>query len=428
MKPTLPLLALLALAPAARADVPPGTPPAAPAPLAAPAPAAEKLTLDTSGWLILNTYASSGALNANDLPRFARAGASDEAALGMGVRQSRLRLNIGIPSDGLLLNAKLKALVELDFMGGNTLGSDDPSLPLVRLRHAWVSAAWPTLGNLAVLAGQTWGIVGGPYFAQSLSHLATPRFAGAGFLYRRAPQVRVSGDVGGTFGLVYQVGALAPIDRAGVTADAANGAPGPVGERSGVPNVEARLAGVFRPGGKATAELGLSGHYGREKYSFAASADRSAKDVTTDSRALALDLKLDLPHVQLVGGAFTGENLDIVYTVNGKGVVADPVLARVSNVETRGLWAQAAVTPVAGYTFLLGAGREDPRDATLPAASATSSPITRNSQLSAGALVNLTSRWRLGLEATRYVTDTATTAGKDTYTANQLELSTLLAL
>ena len=85
-------------------------------------------------------------------------------------------------------------------MGGNAVGSDDPSLPLVRLRHAWVSAAWPQLGNLSVLVGQSWGIVGGPSFAQSLSHLATPRFAGAGFLYRRAPQLRVSGDVGQTFG------------------------------------------------------------------------------------------------------------------------------------------------------------------------------------------------------------------------------------
>ena len=190
MKRTAPLVAALLLA----------------APLASRPEEPQKLTIDTSGWLILNTYANSGALNANDLPRYAKGGPSDEEALGLGVRQSRLRLNIGIPSEGLLLDAKLKGLVELDFMGGNAVGTDDPSLPLVRLRHAWVSAAWPRLGNLSVLVGQTWGIVGGPYFAQSLSHLATPRFAGAGFLYRRAPQIRVSGDVGQTFGVAYQVG------------------------------------------------------------------------------------------------------------------------------------------------------------------------------------------------------------------------------
>ncbi|ABS24257.1 hypothetical protein [Anaeromyxobacter sp. Fw109-5] len=395
-------------------------------PLAARAEEPQKLTLDTSGWIILNTYASSGALNANDLPRFAKAGSADEAALGMGVRQSRLRVNAGIPSDGLLFDAKLKAFVELDFMGGNAVGSDDPSLPLVRLRHAWVSAAWPQRGNLSVLAGQTWGIVGGPYFAQSISHLAVPRFAGAGFLYRRAPQVRVSGELGRAFGVTYQAGALAPIDRAGVTADAASGAPGPVGERSGLPNLEARVAGVYRPEGKTRAELGVSGHYGWEKYSFAATETRAADDFTAHSSAVALDLKLELPYVQLVGGAFSGENLDILYAVNAKGVVPDAAAARVANVETRGLWGQAAVTPVAGYTLLLGAGLEDPRDATLPAASA--SPILRNVQYSAGALVNLTSKWRVGFEVTRYVTDTATPAGHDTFTGNQFELSTLLAL
>jgi hypothetical protein len=395
-------------------------------PIAARAEEPQKLTLDTSGWIILNTYASSGALNANDLPRYAKAGSAEEAALGMGVRQSRLRVNAGIPSDGLLFDAKLKAFVELDFMGGNAVGSDDPSLPLVRLRHAWVSAAWPQRGNLSVLAGQTWGIVGGPYFAQSISHLAVPRFAGAGFLYRRAPQVRVSGELARTFGVTYQAGALAPIDRAGVTADPDSGAPGPVGERSGLPNLEARVAGVYRPEGKTRAELGVSGHYGWEKYSFRATDTRAAEDFTAHSSAVALDLKLELPYVQLVGGAFSGENLDILYAVNGRGVVPDVAAATVSNVETRGLWGQAAVTPVAGYTLLLGAGLEDPRDATLPAASA--SPILRNVQYSAGALVNLTSKWRVGFEVTRYVTDTATPTGNDTFTGNQFELSTLLAL
>ena len=111
--------------------------------LAARSEEPQKLTIDTSGWLILNTYANSGALNANDLPRYAKAGPSER---GCGVGKSRLRLNIGIPTDELLLNAKLKAFVELDFMGGNAVGSDDPS-PLVRLRHAWVSAAWPKLGT-----------------------------------------------------------------------------------------------------------------------------------------------------------------------------------------------------------------------------------------------------------------------------------------
>ena len=124
----------------------------------------------------------------------------------------------------------------------------------------------------------------------------------------------------------------------------------------------------------------MSGHYGKEKFSFPQTTG-PAKDVTTDSRALALDLKLEFLYVQLTGGAFSGENLDILYTVNGKGVVTDVAAASVTNIETRGLWAQAAVTPVAGYTFLLGAGQEDPRDGTLrPAVARARSCATPSSR------------------------------------------------
>ena len=79
----------------------------------------------------------------------------------------------------------------------------------------------------------------------------------------------------------------------------------------------------------------MSGHYGKEKFSFPQTTG-PAKDVTTDSRALALDLKLEFPYVQLTGGAFSGENLDILYTVNGKGVVTDVAAASVTNIETAG--------------------------------------------------------------------------------------------
>ena len=97
------------------------------APLAGRAAEPQKLTIDTTGWLILNTYASSGNLNAVDLPRWATPGAA-ETGFGMGVRQSRIRMNLGIPSDGLIPNAQLKGLLEGDFMGGFAGG--DSSLPL----------------------------------------------------------------------------------------------------------------------------------------------------------------------------------------------------------------------------------------------------------------------------------------------------------
>lgn len=382
-------------------------------PVMARAQSDEKLTFEPSGWLVLNSFASRGNMNAVDLPRWAIPG-DQERSFGMGVRQSRVRLNMGIPTDGLIGAAKLKGFVEIDFMGGNAANGVDDSLPLPRLRHAYAVASWKDLGNLSVLVGQTWGILGGPYFADSLSHLAIPRFGGAGFLFRRAPQVRVSGEVGNTMALGYTVGVLAPMDQ-----NKANGTSTLfVGARSGTPHLEGRLATAYRPVAKRGLEVGFSAHVGREKYSLNGLPD--SPDRSVNSRGAALDAKLDLPYVTLKGAGFVGENLDVYYSW-APGVVQVPVsatdsrLTGVSDVATRGYWAQAVVSPVKQFSLLLGSGMEQPRSAGVAQ--------HRNRQLSGGVIGNLSSRWRASLEYTSYVTRTA--AGR--FDSGQVEASALLA-
>jgi hypothetical protein len=259
--PALLLSLLLPIAAAAQAaDKPAAEPAPEPAPAAAPAekpappppPAAALagITFEPGGWLVLNGWADFGALNASDLPRFALR-ARGEQATGAAVRQSRLRLGIGLPSDaGLLGGATFKAFLEGDFVGGYVSG--DESAPLPRLRHAWVSATWKALGNLSVLAGQTTDVFHGTVAALSISHLATPRFAGAGYVYRRAPQVRVQGEVGKELALAYQLGLLSAADKTTQTASATG-----VGYRSFAPDVEGRAAVLYRGALPAKAELGL---------------------------------------------------------------------------------------------------------------------------------------------------------------------------
>jgi hypothetical protein len=389
------------------------------APRASSAQEKEKLTFEPSGWLVLNTWANSGATNSVDLPQFAVRGDTEEFS-GLAVRQSRLRANIGIPTDGALFNSKMKGFVEIDFMGGNASNGVDDSLPLPRLRHAWVQAAWKDTANLAVTLGQTWGIFGGPYFADSLSHLAVPRFGGSGFLFRRAPQARVSGELGQKWALGFAGGVLAPLDR-----NKANDAsPYFVGARAAAPNVEARLAGLYRPAPKLGADVGVSVHYGQEKYQLNGVA--GAPDEKLTSRGLSLDAKLDLPYVTLKGAGYVGENLDVIYSF-APGVVqtsnAAKELTSVSNVTTRGFWAQGVVSPAktVPLQLLVGGGLEQPR--TLAPNAQGVAPL-KNRQLSGGAIYSLTSRWRAAVEFTNYVTDT--TAGR--FEANQLEISTLLAL
>jgi hypothetical protein len=346
----------------------------------------------------------------------------------MQVRQSRVRAVLGLPGGGLLGDAKLKGLVEIDFMGGSAgAAPGDPSLPLLRLRHAWASATWKDLGNLTLTLGQTWGVFTGPYFATSLGHLALPRFAGAGFLYRRAPQIRLSGDLGGEVAVKWDAALLAPMDKAVVNAN--NAAPvtsgATVGERSGLPDVEARVALVYRPAKKNMVEIGVSGHYGEDKYVLTGNVNRSVP-----SQGLAVDFKLDVAMVTLVGSAFAGENLDVWSTVNSgvkQGAASGGLPSSADAIANKGGWVQLQVTPVAGLQLLLGGGMETPTVGDLAVdAAAVPSVVKENQQLSGGVVVNLAPKWRCALEFTEYKT-TYNTATPVKYTANQFELSTLYA-
>jgi len=415
-------LALAAALPIAAAAQPAPTPaPPAPAPVAAPAaapaPAPSGVTVDIGGWMVFNSYFNWGGSNAVDLPQRAAA-LRDELAAGMQVRQSRVRANLGLPGGGLLGDAKLKGLVEVDFMGGSVNG--DQSLTIVRFRHGWVSATWAELGNLTLTVGQTWGIYTGPYFAQSLGHLAVPRFAGAGFLFRRAPQVRLSGDLGGDLGVLWAVGALAPMDKATAPAPVTSAAS--VGERSGMPDLEGRAAWVWRPGRKNVAEVGVSFHLGQDKYLLNAGTTNDNKVI--HSSGLAVDAKLDVAGVTLLGAAFQGRDLDILNTAGAgvKTTTTAGVVTAAEAIETRGVWGQLQYQATPALQLLAGGGLERPTPGQLPAGATV---VKRNGQVSGGVVVNLTPKWRCAAEVTHYVT--TYNAADSRYELTQAELSTLYA-
>ncbi|HYD42202.1 MAG TPA: hypothetical protein VEB43_15355 [Anaeromyxobacter sp.] len=418
------LLALLApLATAAQTTQTPQpaeTPPQQPAETPPQQPAKPPpFTVELGGWLSLTAWSTLGAVNASDLPRFALAD-EDERGAGLSVKQSRLRVKLGLPGDGGLLGgATLQALVEADFAGGFAGGDEAAALP--RLRHAYVSATWKELGNLQVLAGQTTDVFHGSVGAVSLGHVATPRFSGAGYLHRRAPQLRVQGELGGDLALGWQVAALSPADRTTQTASSTS-----VGYRSFAPDLEARLAFLLRGASPVKVELGVGGRWGHEKWRLAGAP--GAPDAWVKSQAVAADLKVEAGWFALVGGAYTGENLDGAssLTPGVRTTATGGDLTSVKSIPTRGAWGQLQLTPVRGLQLLAGAGVEAPDEDLLPATiSAGTTPvpaIARNLQLSAGAIVNLTAKWRAGLELTRYET-----RGVDDHTSrsDQVELSTL---
>lgn len=421
--PEPPAPAAAAAPPAEPAPAAPAVTPPAPAPAAAAPAPKPGVVVEWGGWLQTHAWRSFGGVNpassgSTDLPLFANA---DRDAAGVSARQSRLRASITLPADGLLSGARLKGLAEVDFMG--PLAGDDPSLPAVRLRHAWVAASWKQAANLTVLAGQSWGVFTGPHFATSLSHLAVPRFGGAGFLYRRAPQVRLSAEGSGLLAPSIQLAALAPYDKT----KSANVL---VGERSAVPDLEGRAALALRPGGKQVLEMGFSGRYGEEVYFL----DGPARDETIESWGLAADVKLEVPYLTAVGGAWMGEALgvyasiapEVRFTTNGvtgagaRNVAVDPV-------RTKGFWGQGIVTPFAGVQLVGGYGLEQPEADDLPLstdAAANAKVVRRNEQVSGALIVNLTSRWRVSGEVTRFFTTTQDRVERD---ATLVQMGTLYA-
>jgi hypothetical protein len=401
----------------------------------------QKVTLDASGWLIVQTFGNRGDLDARELPRWAlRNTIADQRAFGIAPRQSRLRAAIGIPADGLLAGATLKGLVEADFAGG--AATADTVIP--RLRHYFISANWKNMSNLTLIVGQFWGVAGGNYFSESLAHFAMPRFGGGGFVFRRSPQFRVSADVPAPGPISFNVmaAALTPGD----TGSALSGSPG---NTSAFPNLEGRVTGVYKQNGKPLAELGVWGHYGRERYEIAAGGPIAfAQDRSVKSKALGADLRFTLPFVTLVGQVWTGSNLDVLASIAGVSAAAgsttngtrtdalsDPAHPRMIGLKSKGGFAQAIITPVKGFQLLAGAGMENPDDNTLWDPSSTlasrNNLITKNTQYSAGTIVSLSSKWRMSFEATRYLTQISSDAvgsekGRDVLPATQFEVGSLI--
>ena len=295
--------------------------PAAPAPAPAEAKPAPKVTIEASGWFSLDAFYDNGPMNAADFPRWAvtkdlkgvsTATKLDDSQIGLTVRQSRFRANIGIPNDSLG-GAVTKGFVEADFSGAP---GSDVSAWLPRLRHAYLTAAWKELANMTLLVGQTWGVAPGPYATTSITHIVVPRLGGAGFLFRRAPQIRLTGDLP----VAPAAGITGTYTAAVVEPDNANG------EKSGMPNLEGRLAGQYRMGGKQVVDLGVFGHFGKEKWATyeltgtaptttaAASGTKTLATKDVNSQAIGVDLKIDAPYVSVLAQFYSGKNLDNYYT------------------------------------------------------------------------------------------------------------------
>lgn len=339
-----------------------------------------RLPVKLFGTIHAGLFTNTGEANWLDLPNLvaARAAGEPTGSTSMSLRQTRLGLSL----DGLVAaGARWNGLVAFDFFGGIPAFQTGPVMGLPRLLYAFARGDW---GQTSVEVGQD-EMVLAPRNPTSLAALAFPALFRSGNLYLRVPQVRVeqriaTGDVGQ---LAVTGAVVAPISGDFTSALYAFVPPALTGERSRWPAAQGRLAWRRRPAGTGLAwDLGLSGHYGRERNGA------GSREVS----AVAVDADLAIGRVGLAGEWFSGENLDAFGGALGQ--------ARRSH----GGFAEVRLTAWPGLDLVAGGGTDR-----LPHAERSGAALSRNLTWFGNAIYRFTPELSTSVEY-RWL-ETRTTAG-----------------
>ncbi|MFL5263977.1 MAG: hypothetical protein ACJ79L_16355, partial [Anaeromyxobacteraceae bacterium] len=394
---TLPLAARAQTTPAPAAEQPAAgasatatvTPPA-------PAPEVKKSsgpTFTPYGFILVNAFMNSRALNAGDDPNFATTpGATNDRQILLSARYNRIGVRIG----GMeALGAKVGATMEVDWGAGFPLeqganlsqANQAPNFefyrPYLRMRLGFATMTWgDENAKVTLLLGHDYGLVN-PLFAVTLGYIGTPLFQGAGNLYTRSPQVKVTGDFGKDVGLTVAAAVLDPLDQ-NLQAPLTQQTNPTIssGDRSRWPQIEGRVAARGKSGTMG-AEVGVSGAYHKERYllgtlgasTSAASPAFAANGswVDLDSAVGGVDAVFKFPFIEVRGEGFLGHNADMYFGHLGQGGVnvtttAGPAttgtstltLTNVRNKRTKGFWVQGIVSPIPMVQLTGGYGVEVP--------------------------------------------------------------------
>jgi hypothetical protein len=359
---------------------------------AAPAADASPVKVTPYGTIYFNFFDNSDGTNNADVPLWATPGTGN---LSASARQTRLGLRVtGVTA----ANAKVSAVVEVDFYGGFPSTGIGDNMGVVRLRLANVRLDW---SHTSLILGQDW-MVFAPVNPTSIAAAGIPLMAAAGNPWARLPQARVEWHDGH---VLLQSAVLAPSTGDFSSTFAYVPASGSLSQ---VPFLQGRAA--FTSSNwmdtKKPASIGVSGHYGRSRV-ITAAADR-----TFDSRAVAADWSVPIVNrLTLAGEVFTGRDLagfqaGVFQGVNTNFAVitaSGPVDDGGHAIETRGGWAQLSATVIPPLSVQLTWGLDDPRDETLVSVSRTDWRL-RNQATAIGFVHKLSSQISWGVEYHRIVT------------------------
>lgn len=266
-------------------------------------------------------------------------GSEDDDAMHVTARETRLGLNFSWCENGYTTNAKL----ECDFYG---LGAQPSGLNAMEnkatsmLRHAFLEV---TKGRWSILAGQTSDVIS-PLVPKTVNY--TVCWAQGNIGYRR-PQIRIStwAGLGEKAKLKAAVAASrtlgSDLDHDGI--DDGMDAP--------LPTVQGRLGAYMKFGDGGSAGVGVSGHYGIEKWGVDDSTETESWSINSDLRVVVNK------RVSLAGEFFMGQNLGTYF-----GGILQSVNPMKNEIFTMGGWGMVSVKPHDRLTVNAGYAFDDPDD------------------------------------------------------------------
>ncbi len=359
--------------------------PAPPAPAAGLEPAKKPLwsTLDIQlyGYVKLDAAWDSSGVFPGDYVLFTREGREGDEEFNLTAKQTRLGLKIQGPNAG---NLKTSGVVEFDFYGA--AGAENKANVL--LRHAYMVLDWPD-DKFSVLAGQASDVIS-PLYPNTLNYTV---LWDAGNIGYRHPQLRLTKQF--TVGDDMTLELAGAISRTIGDVETLTPVTFTPGADAGFPTFQARAGLTFPWFGFKPTTVGVSGHWGQEKYS---SHDK------IDSWSLNLDVLQPIcPVVTVKGEAYVGENLDDYFGGIGQGVRTRTVgFTTVFDkaIGDRGGWFAVTLTPWNAWSFNVGAGIDDVDNDDVNAHART-----LNRSLFANAIYALNKSADIGVELSQWRTD-----------------------
>ena len=365
------------------------------------------------------TAEATGAATSSDFPNFAN---GMPGSFIMSSRLSRFGVNLDLPTEGLP-GTTLKGQVEIDFGGGFTTTGNSfqwyVPVPRLRLANSTLRFKLGDTASASVLAGLAPGLLAPLFGFRPSFH--TPIFYFAGNLWSRSPQFRVFGDFGSDVALTWALAMLSPLSNIADTlsTQAMPNDFGP-GNRARMPDFEARVGVLVKQDKKTVADVGVSGHVGREYYVL------TGQDKDVDSWGTALDVNLNFGFVGVRGEVFAGMNLDsnngnfpgafpapaataanVNYAAGGVRIVraaGSGLPDNVHPIHTRGGWAQLIVTAIPKLQLVGGYGFEDPNDEELGDPVTNNTFKIRNAHIYGCAMLSPTKAWFTAFEVIQTTT------------------------